>query len=394
MLTSLSPVVVQVEKYSIFAWLVLILALNLGVPQKVIAHMASIIAAIAVLTVSWNSGGIYSSTLAWMAVLIMGNYFVISRGPAVFWLLIYIAAHVAMVFSGPWFGVEPPLSSVSLAQALTALVDSSLVSMALVMVILFYQRSDVQSQRSLELRQEELRNETSKLKSLLSARERFLSAIGGGITPSLLAIQQWSENVASRYARAPNALMVLEYNIRAAMQSKLAVDALLQYARLSAGQVSVHMQYMVLRDELRTLVERLQMQAIASGGQYALELDKALPLVVYTDKDLLVQTLEKLIQCVDTAAGSAPVKIHAQAQGEEAVIISVVADRSKGTRTKTPSLAPIALAGAGQTHAHSDGLAWPIAQSTAQLLGATVGAETEPGQLTRYWIRLPNERKQ
>jgi signal transduction histidine kinase len=394
MLTSLSPVVVQVEQFSIFAWFALILALNLGVPQKAIAHMASIIAAIAVLTVSWYSGGIYSSTLAWMAVLIMGNYFVISRGPAVFWLFIYIAAHVAMVFSGPWLGVEPPLSSVSLAQALTALVDSSLVSMALVMVILFYHRSDVQSQRSLELRQEELSNETSKLKSLLSARERFLSAIGGGITPSLLAIQQWSENAAARYAGAPNALMVLEYNIRSALQSKLAVDELLQYARLSADQISVHMQYMVLRDELRTLVERLQTQAKASGSEYALELDKALPLVVYTDKDLLVQTLEKLIQCVDTAAGSAPVKIHAQAQGDSAIVISVEADISKGTNAKTPSFAPIALAGTDQTHAHSNGLAWPIAQSTAQLLGATVGVEIEPGPGTRYWIRLPTERKQ
>ena len=394
MLTSSSPVVIEVEQFCIFAWIALMVALNLGVPQKVIAHLASVIASITVLTVSWYSGGIYSSSLAWMAVLITGNYFVISRGPAVFWLLIYIVAHVAMAFSGPWIGVEPPLSSVSLDQALTALVDSSLVSIALALVILFYHHFDEQSQRSLERRKEELSTETSKLKSLLRARERFFSAISGEIIHPLLAIQHWSEKAAARATRAPNALMVLEYNIRSALQSKLAVEDLLQYARLSAGQIAVHMQYMVLRDELRNLVERLQAQSKASGDEYALELDKALPSVIHTDKDLLVQTLEKLIQCAASAAGSGRLKIHAQAQGEAAIVISVEAERSKTLNAKTPSLAPIALADAGQTHAHSKGLAWPIAQSAAQLLGATVRAETESEPSTRYWIRLPTERKQ
>jgi len=269
-----------------------------------------------------------------------------------------------------------------------------LVAMGLVLVTLFYHNADVQSHLRSERRQEDLNKENIKLKNLLSARERVLSTIGDGITPSLLAIRQWSETAAARCAGAPNALMVLEYNICSALQSKLAVDELLQYARLSAGQVSANMQYVVLRDELRILVERLQTQAIASGAQYALDINKTLPSVVYTDKDLLVQTLEKLIQCVGAAAGPGRLKIHAQAQGEEAVIISVVTDRSKGTKANTPSLAPIALAGSGQTHAHSGGLAWPIAQSTAQLLGATVGTETELGPGIRYWIRLPTERKQ
>lgn len=105
-----------------------------------------------------------------MAVLITGNYFVVSRRAAVAWLLIYITAHVAMVFSGLWIGVEPPLSSVSLAQGITALVDNSLVLMALGPVIIFYHHSDVQSHLMLERRREDLGRDTAKLKSVLSAR--------------------------------------------------------------------------------------------------------------------------------------------------------------------------------------------------------------------------------
>jgi signal transduction histidine kinase len=393
-LTSPSPEVVGAMPFFIPLWLCVIFALNRGLSIQTVTYLASTFSAIEIAIVAWYSGGIYASVLAYMGILATANYFFVGRRSAFFWLLVYFAMHAAMVFSDRWIGLAPPLASVSVAQSLAALVDNVLVAMGLGLVTLFYHNADVQSHLRLERRQEELNKENFKLKSLLSARERFFSAISDEITYPLLAIQQWSENAAARYARAPNALMVLEYNIRSALQSKLAVEALLQYARLSAGQVSANMQYVVLRDELRTMVERLQTQAIASGGQYALDIDKTLPSVVYTDKDLLVQTLEKLIQCVGAAAGSAPVKIHAQAKGDSAIVISVEADISKGTNANIPSFAPIALAGAGQTHAHSNGLSWPIAQSAAQLLGATVGAETEPGPGTRYWIRLPTERKQ
>lgn len=390
-LTSPSPEVVRVERVCIFAWLALVLALNWGVPEKIIAHIASLIAAVAVLSVSWYSGGIYSSTLAWMAVLMTGNYFVVSRRAAVFWLLIYIAAHIAMVYSFQWFGAGPPLSAVSLAQGLTALVDSTLISMALVLVILFYHYSDLQSQGSLERRQAELGEETAKLKSLLRARERFLSVIGGEITQPLLAIERWSQGASARYAQAPNALMVLEYNMRSALQCQYAVDELLQYARLSASQISAHRQYVVLRDALRALVARLQTQAGASGGDYALELDETLPIAIYTDQDLLMQALEKLVQCASADSDRRRLKISVQAQSEEVLItMACETDRLKRLKPKAPSIESPKLEGAAPT----PGLAWPVAQSLAQLLGARVGFEGEQAVGRRFWIRLQAEHKQ
>ena len=390
-LTSPSPEVVRVEWLIFYAWLALAIALNLGVPEKVIAHIASLISSIAVLTVAWYSGGIYSSTLAWMAVLMTGNYFVVSRRAAVFWLFIYIAAHIAMVFSVQWFGVGPPLTAVSLAQGLTALVDSTLVSMALVLVILFYHYSDLQSQSSLERRQVELGRETAKLKSLLSARERFLSVIGGEITQPLLEIERWSQDAKARYAQTPNSLMVLEYNIPFALQCKHAVDELLQYACLSAGQISAHKHYVVLRDELRILVERLTAQAGAGGAEYALDLDATLPIAIYTDKDLLMQALEKLVQCASANSDRRLLTISVRSQSEEVrIVVACEADRLKSLQRKAPSIGGPQLEGP----AHTPGLAWPVAQSLAELLGARVGFEGEHAVGWRYWMRLQAERKQ
>jgi signal transduction histidine kinase len=290
-----------------------------------------------------------------------------------------------MVFSGLWIGVEPPLSSVSLAQGITALVDNSLVLMALGLVIIFYHHSDVQSHLMLKRRQEELVVDTAKLRSLLVARERFLSAISDGISPPLSAIQQWSENAMVRYAKAPNALMVLEYNIRLALQSKLAIDELLEYSRLSAGGVSVHMQSLVLRDELHAFMKVLQTEPVVSGGDYALFLDKALPVIIYTDKDLLLQALAKLIQCTHTASGPRPLLIHVRTQSSAAIVISVEADSARGLATLSSSLGRLTL----DDPDSPPGLAMPIAQSLAQLLGATAGVESAPERGPRFWIRLP-----
>ena len=384
-LTSPFPLVVRVQQFCIPAWCVHIFALDRGLSVKITARIGSIIAAVAVLTVSWYSGGIYSSGLAWMAVLITGNYFVVGRRAALAWLAIYIVAHLAMVFSELWIGVGPPLSSVSLTQSITSLVDNSLVLMALGLVIIFYHHSDLQSHLMLARRQEELGRDTGKLKSLLSARERFFSAIAGGFSLPLSTIQQWSENAMVRYAKAPNALMVLEYNVRSVLQSKLSINELLEYSRLSASQVSVRMQNLMLRDELQAIVNALQTEQRAGGDEFALLFDEALPLDFYSDRDLLMQALNKLIQCANTGSGQGPLLIHVQAQSADAIVVSVETDTSRELATMSSARETRALDGP----AHTPGLAMPIAQSLAELLGATAGVESAPERGPRFWIRLP-----
>ena len=384
-LTSPFPVVVGVQQFCIPAWCFLIFALNLGLSEKIISHIGSVIAAVAVLTVSWYSGGIYSSALAWMAVLITGNYFVVGRRAALAWLAIYIVAHLAMVFSELWIGVGPPLSSVSLTQSITSLVDNSLVLMALGLVIIFYHHSDLQSHLMLARRQEELGRDTAKLKSLLGARERFLSAMGDEISAPLSAIQQWSENAMVRYAKAPNALMVLEYNVRSVLQSKLSINELLEYSRLSASQVSVHMQNLMLRDELQAIVNALQTEQRAGSDEFALLFDEALPLDFYSDRDLLMQALNKLIQCANTGSGQGPLLIHVQAQSADAIVVSVETDTSRELAAMSSARETRTL----DSPAHTPGLAMPIVQSLAELLGATAGVESAPERGPRFWIRLP-----
>lgn len=368
-----SSVSVVAETLALFIplWLCLIYALNRGLSIAVITHLAATMAAIEIAIVAWYSGGIYASVLAYMGILATANYFFIGRRAALIWLLLYFFLHLFMAFGDRWTGVVAPLTEVSLAQSVNALIDNSLVAMALVLVILFFHHSDVQSHIRLAGRQDELGTEAAKLKTLMVARERVFSTLGNEIADPLFAIQQRSENAMARYANAPNVSMVLEHNIRWSMQARRAVDELLDYARLSAGQIAVRMQYLVVRDALRSWIQGWQARPNARE-RYVLEFDKALPLVVYTDKDLLLQVLDKLIDCATEVSGAGRLAIHAQAQGDQAILIAVATAQAQE-----------------QALAQSDRLAWPIAQSAAQLLGATVGIEHGPGPGRRFWLRLP-----
>jgi len=145
------------------------------------------------------------------------------------------------------------------------------------------------------------------------------------------------------------------------------------------------MQSVVLRDELLAFMKVLQTEPIVSGGDYALFLDKALPVVFYTDKDLLVQALVKLIQCAHTACGPRPLLIDVRAQSSAALVISVEPDSARGLADLSSSVGRRAPDCPDQT----PGLAMPIAQSLVQLLGATVGVESTPELGPRFWIRLP-----
>ena len=188
-----------------------------------------------------------------------------------------------------------------------------------------------------------------------------------------------------RYAKAPNALMVLEYNVRSVLQSKLSINELLEYSRLSASQVSVRMQNLMLRDELQAIVNALQTEQRAGGDEFALLFDEALPLDFYSDRDLLMQALNKLIQCVNTGSGQGPLLIHVQAQSADAIVVSVETDTSRELATISSARETRTL----DSPAHTSGLAFPIAQSLAELLGATAGVESAPERGPRFWIRLP-----
>jgi signal transduction histidine kinase len=390
-LTSPFPMVVQANIAAPICWASLMVGLYLGLSTKMVCLIGTSFASIQLCVVAWYSGGIYSSALAWMAVLVMANYFIVGPRVALGFLAVCIAGHALMVSADWLIGIAPEIQSVSLRESGTSLLDNSLVYVVMTLVTLLYRQSDIRIWKDLRARQLDLQEQRAKLERTMAARDQFIAAINHEVKNPLRAIADMSEALLADAEHPPDVCMVLEHSSASALQASAAVTDLLDYTRLQSGQLQVRIEALQLPVELHAAYATLQAQKKSPGVRCALEIDSALLAPLHSDKALLALCLQKLLDNACRFTQSGHITLAAHRSGNDAVILSVEdsgvgmspleQDRLNHTlQDNAPTLRQ------GQ---QSAGLGLLVAQGVVQLLGGTLGFESAPYRGTRFWIRLP-----
>jgi hypothetical protein len=187
-LTSPFPMVVNANIAAPICWASLMVGLYLGLSTKTVCLIGTSFASIQLCVVAWYSGGIYSSALAWMAVLVMANYFIVGARVALGFLAVCIAGHALMVSADWLIGIAPDIQSVSLRESGTSLLDNSLVYIVMTLVTLLYRQSDIRIWKDVRARQLDLQEQRAKLERTIEtellARLKQVSVCagqGGGV---------------------------------------------------------------------------------------------------------------------------------------------------------------------------------------------------------------------
>ena len=390
-LTSPFPMVVKANIAAALCWASLMVGLYLGLSTKMACLIGTSFASIQICVVAWYSGGIYSSALAWMAVLVMANYFIVGARVALGFLAVCIAGHALMVSADWLIGIAPDIQSVSLRESGTSLLDNSLVYIVMTLVTLLYRQSDIRIWKDLRARQLDLQEQRAKLERTMAARDQFIAAINHEVKNPLRAIADMSEALLADAEHPPDVCMVLEHSSASALQASAAVTDLLDYTRLQSGQLQVRVEPLLLPVELHAAYATLQAQKKSPSVRCALEIDSALLAPLHSDKALLALCLQKLLDNACRFTQSGHITLAAHRSGNDAVILSVEdsgvgmspleQDRLNHTlQDNAPTLRQ------GQ---QSAGLGLLVAQGVVQLLGGTLGFESAPYRGTRFWIRLP-----
>jgi signal transduction histidine kinase len=388
-----SPIamVAQANAAAAWCWPLLMLALRLGLHAQYACHIATTIATLEILVVAWYSGGIYSSALSWMAVLITANFFIVGTRVALYWFALHVAGFAFMVSSDAILGIGPALQSVSLAQSAISLLDNTLVFVVIMFVTLMYRQLDIKVVRDLHQQQNDLQKQRSELERVMAARDQFIAAVNHEVKPPLRVIADMSDAMLTGGEHPPEVTMVLEYSNTTAARVSATVADLLDYTRLQSGQLQVRAEPLQLQVELHTAYAALQSQKKSPGVRCALEIDNALHAPLHTDKALLALCLQKLMDNACRATRSGHITLAAHRSGNDAVILSVedsghgmspaVQDRlNHQIRTGAPSMRK------GQTGA---GLGLLVVQGLTHMLGGTLGFESTAYHGSRFWIRLP-----
>ena len=390
-LTSPIPMVASANAAAACCWAILMLALRLGLSTAATCQIATSIACLEIFVVAWYSGGIYSSALAWMAVLVTANYFILGARAALFWLAIILIGHALMLASDLLLGITPDMQSVSLEQGATSLLDNSLVFIVIMLVTFFYRQSDIKAYRELRTQQQDLQEQRAQLERTMAARDQFIAAINHEVKKPLHAIAELSESLLQQTQHPPDVCMVLEHSAASALQVSATVADLLDYTRLQSGQLQVRIEPLQLAVELHAAYAVLQLQKKSPSVRCALEIDSALLAPLHSDKALLALSLQKLLDNACRFTQSGHITLAAHRSGNDAVILSVEDSGAGMSPAEQDRVAHTLRDGAPASRKGQQGagLGLLVVQGVVQLLGGTLGFESAPYRGTRFWIRLP-----
>ena len=359
-----------------------------GVSLASIIHMGTAASAAMLCYLAWQAGGVFFPRLAWLMILPLTPFYVISRGAGYFWLCVVWLLQLGMAAANYW-GWLPPFQH-ELHHATTTWVTFSAVTGSLIIVPMIYDRLHEQAVEKSMRYQRELELKRKELEQILQMREHFIATISHELRTPMNAILGFNDLLLARVQNKPEALKVLNHTRQSADHLMTVINDILDYSQLQAGQLVVQSETFELRKITGYAFELFRPKVKSMTLDYKIELDEALPTWVHTDRHRLMQVLVNLLgnALKFTHQGEVVLRVQWENPG---VLFSVtdtgigIAPERRDQIFKRFSQADIGI----HSRYGGNGLGLAISQKLAHLLGGDIGFESELGQGTRFWFRLP-----
>jgi CheY-like chemotaxis protein/nitrogen-specific signal transduction histidine kinase len=238
-------------------------------------------------------------------------------------------------------------------------------------------------QRELEVKREELEH-------MSAMREHFIATVSHELRTPMNAILGFNALLLSRVQDKPEALKVLNHTRQSADHLMTVINDILDYSQLQTGQLAIQPETVALRSVAEQAFELFKPRVDSTCLNYRLVLDQNLPSWVITDRHRLMQVLVNLLgnALKFTHQGSVVLRVD----WTDAGVVFSVQDTGIGiAKDRQDQIFKRFAQAENDTQAlyGGNGLGLAISQKVAQLLGGEIGFESEPGQGSRFWLRLP-----
>lgn len=369
----------------LFALLVMV---NRGFSLNWATHLATGLGALILFYAAWSSGGVYSPRLAWMLILPLTPFYVISRRAGIFWLLAVLLLQFLMVVSNHQGWVQS--FETGMAHVPSSLLTYSLVTCVLIVVPLMYDHMYRQALEESRKHQRELEARREELEHTSAMREHFIATVSHELRTPMNAILGFNALLLARVQGKPEALKVLNHTRQSADHLMTVINDILDYSQLQSGQLVIQSETFELRHIAQHAFELFKPRVESMSLDYHLELDPALPIWVHTDRHRLMQVLVNLLgnALKFTHQGSVVLRVRWTHPGVEFSVqdtgIGIAKDRQDQIFKRFAQ-----AENDTQTLYGGNGLGLAISQKLAHLLGGQIGFESEPGQGSRFWLQLP-----
>jgi len=374
---------------SMAGFLALLLVLvHFGMPLHWGVHLGTAAGAVMLTLAVWQAGGVFSPRFAWLLILPLTPFYVIGRRAGAFWLCLVWALQLGIALCNYVGWV--PVFALGLTHATTSWFTFSMVTGVLIIVPLIYNRMHERAVAQSLQYQQELEVKRQELEHTLQMREHFIANVSHELRTPMNAILGFNALLLASVKGKPEALKVLNHTRQSADHLMTVINDILDYSQLQAGRLVIQPETFELRKVAGYAFELFWPRVKSMTLDYRIELDEDLPTWVHTDRHRLMQVLVNLLgnALKFTHQGEVVLRVQWEGQG---VLFSVtdtgigIAPERQAQIFKRFSQADSNI----QTRYGGNGLGLAISQKLAHLLGGDIGFESEPGQGSRFWLRLP-----
>ena len=371
------------------AFLLLSAGAVLGLPVAVAVHLGLLVSSLHLLHEAFHSGGVFSVAMAWFALLPLLPLFAIGVIHAAVWfalsLLVYVGVWWA-TYQG-WFPQHLDTNAAILWYSGLSYVMNCLIMLSLPLLSerVFQNnlaRTHAREQELLKLRADLLRSQNFK--------NSFISTLSHELRTPLNAILGFNDLLVGSLQNNPQALSLVKLSHQAGEHLLTVINDVLDFSQMQMGHLNINPEPFELRTTVTSAFKLFEQKVDSMDIDYLLHVADDVPTTIVTDRHRLTQILVNLLgnAIKFTHKGSVSLRVSRVSASllfeVQDTGIGVAADRLAKIfeRFEQADVQTASLYG-------GNGLGLSICYQLVHRLGGTIGVDSQLGQGSRFWVRLP-----
>jgi signal transduction histidine kinase/CheY-like chemotaxis protein len=371
--------------------LALALLPTIGNPRwyRVVVHTLTFFAVTLALYIGWFTGGLYSSAMVWLGVLVVPVLLMLGARSAFAWLGINQLCLLAM-FMATRAGWPTPLPNDMSITFVPTVVNQFLALGSLMLGVFVSENLQANQLAEVEQRNRELRGIHEALMQAQAHKDEFTAAVGHELRTPMNAILGFNGVLRQELADRPEQVEVVDHIRHSTTHLLQVVNDILDFSQLQAGKLQLLPSDVDLRQLLAQAMAKHEHAAQEKGLRCELVLDVAVPAQVHIDGPRLLQILANLL-------GNA---VKFTDRGHVTLRVMPASTRWRFEVEDTGrGIAPEQQAHVFRQFEHADvqtnrayggtGLGLTICERLVALQGGEIGVRSTLGQGSVFWFELP-----